>query len=400
MKERNNKFDRILFLLVFLTGFGGIGGALQLCRIAAIVLLPMLINKFGGCGYARGITGGLILFYLFCVFSLLWTPDLSEGIKELVYYAVHIILFLEIIVFARYSRNPLKNISYGWIFAVLFCSVIAYWEFTTGNHLNVAKEQKDYYNTGTEVLNFIHANATFFNYNNFGAYLCLALPWLIYGFRGRDSEWKKKAEGIVAIISSVIIILLNASRGAFVSIIIMAIIFFFISVKGRSRRYSILLLIPLGLIISYMYSHSAFAIIAARSSDGGLLNGESRYVIWRNALLTFSDTYGIGTGIGGMHAAMEKYAGGGITITHNLFLEVLLQYGVIVAVAFVVFLWRQLKKSLRLDVDRKMALLMSLVAMPVYGIISSGYLLNAYLFVLMATIFVFANYDRIKVNAS
>ena len=46
-----------------------------------------------------------------------------------------------------------------------------------------------------------------------------------------------KVVGIVAIISSIIIILLNASRGAFVSIIIMSVIFFFISVKVDSVSY-------------------------------------------------------------------------------------------------------------------------------------------------------------------
>ena len=396
MKKDTNLYDRLLILLVFLVGFGQIGGALQLSRIAAILVAPLLVTKYGGCRYAKGIAAGLGIFYAFCVFSLLWTPDRSEGIKEVLYYAVHLTLFMEIIVFARYANSPLKNISTGWLLAVLLCSGIAYWELTTGNHLDVSKEQKDYYNTGYEVLNFMRANATFYNYNDFAAFLCMAMPWLVYGLRDSNSGWVKRTAAILAVISSVIIILLNASRGGLVSIAIMAVIFFFMSAKGRSRWYSLLLLIPVVAVVYYLYNQSAFAVITARSSDGGLFEGEARYVIWYHAMQTLGDTFGLGTGIGGIEASMEKYAHGGITITHNLFIEIMLEFGVIVVVAFVVFLWRQFKRTLRLDSDRKMVLLMSLVAMPVYGIISSGYLLNAHLYVLMATIYVFASYERIK----
>ena len=394
-KEKNNIFDHLLLLLVFLVGFGCIGGSLQLSRIAATVLAPLLVVKCSGCRYAKGIISGLVIFYVFCVCSLLWTSDRAEGMKDVVYYAVHIFLFLEIVVFARYANYPLKNISTGWLLAVLLCSGIAYWELTTGNHLAVAKEQKTYWNTGLEVLSFKRANATFYNSNDLVSFLCMALPWLVYILRSRDSGWVKRSAGIVAIISSVIVILFDASRGGLVSVGISATIFILMSLKGRSKWYSLLLLILFGIVAYSFYNQSAFAVLSARTSEGGLLEGGSRFVIWRNALQAFGDTYGLGTGIGGIEASMEKYALGGITITHNLFIEILLEFGVFVFVAFLVFLWRQLKQSLQVEHDRKMVLLMSLGTMPIYGIISSGYLLTAHLFVLMATIFVFANYERI-----
>lgn len=395
-KEKNNIYDRLLILLVFLVGFGCIGGSLQLSRIAATVLAPLLIVKYSDCRYAKGIISGLVFFYVFCVFSLLWTPDRAEGMKEVVYYAVHIILFMEVLVFASYANFPLKNISTGWLLAVLLCSGIAYWELTTGNHLDVAKEQKNYWNTGFEVLSFMRANATFYNSNDFVSFLCMALPWLVYGLRSSDSGWLKRFTGIVAIISSVIIILVNASRGGLVSVGIMAVIFVLMSAKGRSKWYSLLLLIFFGVVVNFFYDQSAFAVLSARTTEGGLLEGGSRFAIWRHALQALGDTFGLGTGIGGIEASMEKYAYGGITITHNLFIEILLEFGVVVFIVFVVFLWRQFKRSLQAEHDLKMVLLMSLVAMPIYGIISSGYLLSAHLFVLMATIYVFANYERIK----
>lgn len=392
---KNNLFDRLLILLVFLAGFGQIGGALKPSRIAAIACVPILVLKFSGCRYARNLAHGLILFYVFCVCSLVWTPDTSEGMKEVMFYAVHLSLFMEISVFAHYANSPLKNISVGWLLAVLLCSGIAYWEISTGNHLEVTGTLGDHFNTGYEVILFNRAFATFYNSNDLVVFLNMALPWLVFCLRSKDSGRVKRIATIVAILSSVIITLYDGSRGGLVSLVIMAAIFFFMSVRGRSRWSSLLLLITLGVIVYYLYSQSAFAVLAVRASDEGMLEGEGRFVIWYRALQALGDTLGLGTGVGGIPAAMEKYSNG-VTITHNLFLEIMLEFGVIVVVAFVAFLVRQLKQSLRADHDRKMVLLMSLVAMPVYGIISSTYLLTEHFYVLMATIYVFANYKLIK----
>ena len=396
LKEKRNLYDWLLILLVFLTAFGGFGGALRPARIAAVLLLPSLLFKYDNCKYAKGVMMGLVAFYSYCLISILWTPDKEEGVVELVYYPIHFALFLEIIVFARYATNPLKNITTGWLFALAVCCVIAFWEITTGNHLEVAKEQKDVWNTGTEILNYLRSNATFYNSNGFVTFLCYGIPWLFYDSRSSNSLLRK-IFGMVVIVSVIVISLLNGSRGGLLSFIIMLLIFVALSLRVRRKGFiAVLLLIPAAYFLYYLYTHSMFAIMLARVSDGGNFENESRFVIWGNALKAFGDTYGLGTGIGGMYEAMKVYSREGISITHNLFLEVLLQYGFVFAVTFVYFLWRQLKKSLRLENDRKMAMLMALLALPAYGIINSGYLLDCHLYVLMATIFVFANYERIK----
>lgn len=394
--EKTNVYDKLLLFLVFLTGFGGIGGSLQFVRVAAILLLPVFINKYGGCRYAKGFLLAFAIFYVYCLLSLSWTPNKSEGFKELVYYPVHFLLFLEIIVFSRSATNPFKSISLGWLFAILLCSVIAYWEITTGNHLQIAKEHREVYNTGYELYNFVHANATFFNLNGYVTYLCFGLPWLFYGVKSTEGFYYRILY-IVAIIASIITILINASRGGLVSLVIMVSVFFMSSFKGRMKwSYLFLFFVALIIVVYYFYSHSMFAIMFYRSSNGGLLNGDSRFVIWSRALKVVGDTLGFGTGIGGMTNAMDVYANGSINITHNLFLEILVQYGFVFTIVFIVFLWRQLKTSLKLDPDRKTVLMMALISMPIYCIINSGYLLNADLYVLLATIVVFSNNERIK----
>ena len=84
------------------------------------------------------------------------------------------------------------------------------------------------------------------------------------------------------------------------------------------------------------------AAIIARSADGGLFEDSSRIYIWNVALKTFVDTLGLGTGLGGLQIWMERFAGGGINIPHNMLLEIFVQWGAIAGLMFVLFLLKRL----------------------------------------------------------
>ena len=138
-------------------------------------------------------------------------------------------------------------------------------------------------------------------------------------------------------------------------------------------------------------------ILSMKLADGGATTDNVRSEIWSNALKVLVEYCGFGCGIGGMFAAMEQFAKGGCTITHNIFLEVLCQYGVIFCLAFVFFLFKLFKTGLKL-LDKKRSVLVSiaLVSFPMIGIINSGYLLDSHLFIVLASIYVFANYECIR----
>lgn len=371
---------------------------MQVDRLLAIVFSPFFFARLKDSSHIYPFTFIRVfsLLYLFMLFSFMWTPDKEEAIKQLVYYPVHFLLFLEIITFAITAQNPLKAITRGWLFSVLVCSIVAFWEITSGNHLSVAKEQGDAMNTGAEILEHMTASVTFNNYNSFVTYLCFCFPWIFYILISVNKSFVVKLLSIIALISSVLIIVLNASRGGVLSIFIMLIVYFILSKKSFFKNVITMISI---LLISYIiinYGESITAVIAARVEDGGMFEDESRAIIWHNSLLAFSDTWGIGVGIGGLRAAIEPYAQGGITAAHNLFLEILVQYGIIITLVFIWFMWLQFIKSITIEKSRRISLMMTFIAFPVYTIIDSGYLLNTHFYVLIATIYIFANYEFIK----
>ena len=147
----------------------------------------------------------------------------------------------------------------------------------------------------------------------------------------------------------------------------------------------------------YKYGDVILFVLTMRLADGGATSDDARSVIWINSLNVLFDYCGIGCGIGGMSEAMKEFAKGGITVTHNIFLEVLCQYGVVFCIAFVSFLYKQFKKGRKsLDIKRRVLVTVALVSFPMTCIINSGYLLDPQLYIVLASIYVFANYERIK----
>lgn len=397
MVTNTNKYDFALFLLV-ISQFGGVlGGAFQFTRIVAFILLPLLIGRTKRFRYTNAFLGVFISFWLYCALSLLWTPDTAEGIKMLFYWIVHFLISLEVIVFALYAKRPLNSIAWGWVCAVLICSMISIWEITTLEHLENAKERESQVNLGEgQILTRFYTMATFFNPNQYVTFLCFSLPWLIY----QIEESHKKIEKIICLIAIVLAIfdiLCDASRGGLLTSIVITGIYFIMSKKSLIKVLSFfVIVIPLVYFI-ITRGEIYLAVILGRISGYGLLEGESRFVVWLGALKAFLDTYGFGVGIGGMDAALRNYLHGEIFVTHNLLLEFLVQYGLLFTVVFLSFLWKLIKKSLKMKSDnRRLVVLMALITLPIYSIVNSNYLGMPQLYIFFSTIYLFVNYERIK----
>lgn len=398
IKNVYNKFDIYILLLVFSTAFGSVGGALSVARALGIMLAPKLCNVVNkeGLPYISSLKNWIRLFYLYALVSIVWTPDVTEGIKELVYYAVHFLIFFELIVFSKKAFNPLRFITIGFLLCVFSTSVVAFWELLTDNHLSYSMlDSATATNMGGEILLRKFAAVTFYNFNGYVTHLCLCVPYLLYGILSGDKLINKLS--VITLIEAVILVLSNASRGGLLSIIISLAIYFLISPKNKTFIYSsIVFLIGFFYILS-KYGDSVLLYLSYKVADGGLSTDESRFEIWSNALRVLWEYGGLGCGIGGMNVAMEKYAKGGVTITHNIFMEILCQYGIVFCLAFIIFLFKQFRKGWDLmDMKRRMLVSVALVSFPMTCIIDSGYLLSPQSFVVLASLYVFANYERIR----
>ena len=134
-----------------------------------------------------------------------------------------------------------------------------------------------------------------------------------------------------------------------------------------------------------------------KNESQGLASDSSRIEIWAACIKALINSFGLGSGIGGVNGAIESVSKNIINVPHNMVIEVLLEYGFIFGTLFIGFILRLLRKGYRLlDRTRKMVILMSILSMPLYGIVNSLYLKSPDTFALFATLFVFVYYEHIK----
>ena len=401
VSSKYNIFDLFIFFLVASLAAGNLLGSLQLPRvIASLLAIPCLV-KIQAFKRVLGVQRiWIALFLIFSFVSCLWTPaGMDEGLIASVYNLVHVLLFIEILVFSRYAVNPFKAISLGFLVALIITATIGFWEMATDNHLSTSKrEESRMSNTGTEVFVRYFAAATFYNFNTFVTFICFLLPFLFWGGVRGDNKSVIKSLFFIAVAIAIVLVLFNGSRGGLLSIAIMATVYIYYSFsKLKQSIISILLLIAVLTIALVYYGPIILNSLIMRISMQEAFQDESRFIIWNNVLKVSSDYLFLGCGAGGLEYAMTDYAHGGITVAHNVFLELLSEYGIVFVLVFVAFLFKLFKRARRItDISTKLCLYQAIMAFPIIGIINSGYLTQPTLWASMASLYVFANYEHIK----
>lgn len=395
-----NKYDIFLFLLISTIPIAGFWGTFSASKILTIFFFPSLLVKIQCCDYSIKVTRLIvILFLLYCLISLGWTPNPEVGIKELVYFFLNFSLFLEILVFSRYANKTIKVITWAWITSLWITIPIAAWEILTDNHLTISKEDDGAMmeNMGGVIMQRYSATVTFFNVNGYSTFLCFCIPFVF-------TEILRENKGVMTttfiILSGIllsIIILINSSRGALVVLLISLFVLFFISKKTKLNIFMMGVFLSVIVYLLYRYYDFILGVIIARSADGGLTDNSAREIIWSNAINVLYDYNGLGCGVGGLKTAMAVHARGGVCITHSLFFEILAGYGILWAILFSWWIYRSLIKSLKFkDINRKQCLLFIILALPFSTIINSGYLLEPMVYALFASMYVLVNYEHIK----
>ena len=129
------------------------------------------------------------------------------------------------------------------------------------------------------------------------------------------------------------------------------------------------------------------------------LSEEGRFSIWSSGLFVLSETLLIGTGVGGISKAMSIYTTNTVLVMHNLFIEILVEFGLICGIVVFAYMFKLYKRTFKIiDTSRQLLLKCSLYASPFYFIINSVYLLYPMTFLFFASLYVFAFYERIKVS--
>ena len=391
----NNKYDNFLLVLVVSAIFGRYG-LYHPSSILSIIFLPQLCSKL------KSLVSGhrpLVMFFVFWLVyafvSLAWTPNIKTGIIDMINLFFHVVLFLEIVVFSMSANRPVQTLTNAWLCAFLLTSVIALWELNTGHHLLSAREEDLYYtNADGDFVDKDFATVTFYNRNTYCYYLCFAFPFILYSLSQSRKVVTKFANTIIMFLA-LYIISKNGSRGAFLTMLIMLSVFLYYKIKVSSSRSKLFIVIAIiiAVFLILVFADVLLGTILIRLSQKGLLEDNSRLLLWYSSWQSFVESFGLGVGVGGMLPALEHSSYNTLYIyySHNMLFEMLLVYGAIISLGFIGYLVRLYKCAKRIDDNYLRAVIMaSLISFPFYSVINSENLNPVFIWVFFSTLYVFS----------
>ena len=395
----SNKYDYFLILFIGLLVFGLYGGPLQPIRVVSLALIPFIIISFfvgKEDPFIRHAYAFCILLFSFIILSFGWTMDMEEGFKQLFYYFSHLSLFLLIILFYSKASKPFTSLLKGWVFFIVLTQVIALTEIFFYIHLDVSflttESAVNFYGNG---INKSFASVTFGNYNTYVTIITMALPFL-FGFL----YYKKRLTQQIFMISIIgicfYILIVNASRGGIFAGFIVLFIWFFLTIKRKINhlKEKLLVFTPILLIVIIKYTQPIFKQITSRLSTGtSLTEDHARLSIFKSALEAFYKKPFLGGGVGSVKMEMQ---GALAVVPHNLFLEFLVEFGMIATIALVILFLVVFRGAFQKSFIKKLILISILISLPIVTIINSTYLLHPVLWVFIASIYCISKFNPEK----
>jgi O-antigen ligase len=335
---------------------------LFLFRIAIIVffLISLLVSN-------KVYLNKFIVFSLFVLFfwmlwgffSTFWAPDFRSAIDEILSLFIAFILYFQLSQFRVYnSYRNLDLLRRGWIIALIFTLIIALWEIITGNHL------PSYYYIHTPKYIFENnrlAIATFDNPNDYGAFLLLSWPFLLWTLKITKSKIAKLLYTMV-LIFTFIIMLYSGSRIAILGIVITSITYF-LSAEKLKNKFNIIIYLLTGFTIFniFLIFSSHYPAFIFEKINHSIFNDNSAK-IRINLILTgfyfLIKSYGKGIGAGGFSyvATSDKpYYISYIVNPHNFMIEILSEYGILIFILIISWSYLAVKiilQSMRLLVNK------------------------------------------------
>lgn len=391
-----NRYDWGIIIIIATGACGGLFSPLTLQRLVSIILIPFVLKEFSNKSFLipSFIKNFFIIWFVFSVISLIWTPDRTNGIKFLLYNLCSFIDFLAIIFFSFRAKNAIRSILLGWMIMIMTTSPVAIWEIVSGSHLSLSVQDasNEILNSFGQRMSRMFASVTYGNLNTYVLVLVYCIPFVLMsiGFFKKD-----KIYPWIALAFIIFIILINASRGGILCLTIGLIYMMISFVRNKiiSRPFAICSFIILFFLI-FINSDFLLNQISGRLLVSKLTADESRIEVYERGLEILESSLGLGCGIGGLQVSLEALGGiARISAMHNMFLEFLVQYGIIPFVFFILFVFGIIKQLIVSTTHLKnfIGWLFLLLVIPM-SIINSGYIADPMLWIYLSSIYVIGRF--------
>ena len=329
---------------------------------------------------------------IFFVVSIIWSVVLLStakeplnSVKDLLFFVSNFLVYLEIERVSGKIYRPNNILSASWMIFLAISFSMSIIEIITDYHFPNTLIS-DLSTRGGELKLIKYTSLTFGNYNNYNVVICYGMGIIV--FNNLINGVNKNALIGIYLMFSLVIVSINGSRGATFIILLLMIIHLY-----KYRVFLILIILLVIIVFTYVNNDSEFVDfikIVGRFKELGITDS-GRNQLYGVMLKISKENFYVGLPFGEIKNEILKLnTYDNIESPHNLFLEILTQFGII---PFVLFLSLLLKIHSKLWTRNKIIGLTSIIIITIVGIINSSYILNINFWIYLACLNVIFNYS-------
>jgi O-antigen ligase len=169
-------------------------------------------------------------------------------------------------------------------------------------------------------------------------------------------------------------------------------IFFLFNLRVRNEKKVVFFFTILSTALLLLFSlYGAFMMehILFRLEGRDVFEDTNRIGIWTDALELLLSTGGVGIGVGSLGESMREI---GHTVTHNVFFEILVQFGIVITLVISIFVTKIFIRFYHCSEKAiKMLGYCALISFPFFAVIDSTYMLKPQIWVFIASLYVFSS---------
>lgn len=326
-----------------------------------------------------------IIFIVFSGMSILWTPDKFEAIK--LYINISGAISYLVLFFIINKKSDSIKIVFNYCLLLIVCEIMSFTLLGRVGYMD---------GSGSNTLRGIHlSRSAMIIYLNF----CLFI-FLYYLMNEKKLKYKEKLKTIIFIVLSVILIVISKSSTGLITVMLLIPLLLFFNGKRRDKivlKVSILIamLLPLMNITSSFLNNLIITIF------GKTLTFSGRRYIWDYALENLVNNPIIGSGFdstkyylsGKVIPIYERVA----SHTHNGFLELFLQLGLVGVVLLIVIIFITYRYTIMYNKKESNLIRAYLVIFVIFNFMEPFMLNNVSLITLWLPL-IFIITDNIKIN--
>jgi teichuronic acid biosynthesis protein TuaE len=352
----------------------------------------------------------LLLFWIVYAFlSLLWVKSISQGIMDLIFLSMGIgIIFF--IVFLSTRKKHFQYLYIIWISSFVVILGIGIINHVLKIHLPISRIY-----SANPIYSYI-PTSVFVNENDFASFISLSVFFILSGILYFKNILFRTV-GILLILVSMYMLEVTSSRANILAVFI-GLGFWFLFLTETKLKIKLLFWSTLGAgVVAVLFFdkveslfNAVFQLVSSLivTSGSDETSTDIRINLLKNSMIFLQNTFGFGVGTGNSDFYMKnfaEYSTGNIVNVHNWWIEILVNYGVVIFTLYCLFYFYLLKELYVINRNIpeqshlklfSIALLLAMVVFPLSSVSPSSQIALNYFWVLYGFVIAFINYYRVN----